>query len=115
MNADGSHDIQKQLSLSGEPLIDDLQGFYTLKSPMSLLEYQARALQLRNYRQEYSDYWNSTGDKDGNTVDAVLMPAAPHAAVVPGKWVHLGMCSPFLNCTEMILIRTSIHGSAQSS
>ncbi|KAI9642404.1 hypothetical protein NHQ30_009208 [Ciborinia camelliae] len=89
MNADGSHHIQKQLALSGEPLIDDLQGFYTLKAPMSLLEYQDRALQVRDYRHEYSDYWNSTGDMDGNMVDAVLMPAAPHSAVIPGKWVHL--------------------------
>ncbi|THV45177.1 hypothetical protein BGAL_0520g00010 [Botrytis galanthina] len=91
MNADGSHHIHKQLALSGEPLINDLQNFYTLKPPMSLLEYQDRALQLRDYRQAYSDYWNSTADADGNVVDAVLMPAAPHAAVIPGKWEHLGM------------------------
>ncbi|KAF7853915.1 hypothetical protein EAF04_010581 [Stromatinia cepivora] len=89
MNADGSHHIQQQLALSGEPLINDLQDFYTLKTPMSLLEYQDRALQLRDYRQAYSDYWNSTADANGNMVDAVLMPAAPHAAVIPGKWVHL--------------------------
>lgn len=93
INADGSHHIHKQLALSGEPLINDLQNFYTLKPPMSLLEYQDRALQLRDYRQAYSDYWNSTEDADGNVVDAVLMPAAPHAAVIPGKWEHLGMCS----------------------
>ncbi|CAD6445955.1 9e052d19-2454-43ac-b681-e7888495d497 [Sclerotinia trifoliorum] len=30
-----------------------------------------------------------TADSNGNMVDAVLMPAAPHAAVIPGKWVHL--------------------------
>ncbi|KAF7959380.1 hypothetical protein EAE96_001000 [Botrytis aclada] len=89
MNADGSHHIQKQLALSGEPLIKELQNFYTLKPPMSLLEYQDRALQVRDYRQAYSDYWNSTADADGNVVDAVLMPAAPHAAVIPGKWEHL--------------------------
>ncbi|TGO25789.1 hypothetical protein BPAE_0072g00090 [Botrytis paeoniae] len=89
MNADGSYHIQKQLALSGEPLIKDLQNFYTLKPPMSLLEYQDRALQLRDYRQAYSDYWNSTADADGNVVGAVLMPAAPHAAIIPGKWEHL--------------------------
>ncbi|KAF7913357.1 uncharacterized protein EAE98_011582 [Botrytis deweyae] len=89
MNADGSHHIHQQLAISGEPLINDLQNFYTLKAPMSLLEYQDRALQLRDYRQVYSDYWNSTADADGNVVDAVLMPAAPHAAVIPGKWEHL--------------------------
>ncbi|QSZ32369.1 hypothetical protein DSL72_001943 [Monilinia vaccinii-corymbosi] len=89
MNADGSHDIQKQLALSGEPLIDDLQSFYQLKAPMSLLAYQDLALQLRDYRQAYADYWNSTADDAGHVVNAVLMPAAPHAAVIPGKWEHL--------------------------
>ncbi|RAL66771.1 hypothetical protein DID88_007554 [Monilinia fructigena] len=65
------------------------ENFYALKAPMSLLEYQGRALQLRDYRQAYADYWNSTGDEYGNVVDAVLMPAAPHAAVIPRMWEHL--------------------------
>ncbi|KAA8570222.1 hypothetical protein EYC84_002538 [Monilinia fructicola] len=89
MNADGSCDIQKQLALSGEPLLHGLDEFHALRAPMSLLEYQHRALQLRDYRQEYADYWNGTRDADGNVVDAVLMPVAPHAAVIPGMWEHL--------------------------
>lgn len=93
MNADGSCDIQKQLALSGEPLLHGLDEFHALRAPMSLLEYQHRALQLRDYRQEYADYWNGTRDADGNVVDAVLMPVAPHAAVIPGMWEHLGMPS----------------------
>ncbi|TGO13701.1 hypothetical protein BTUL_0065g00420 [Botrytis tulipae] len=105
MNADGYHHIHKQLALSGEPLINDLQNFYTLKPPMSLLEYQDRALQLRDYRQAYSDYWNSTADADGNVVDAVLMPAAPHAAVIPGKWEHLAYTEVLnlLNYTALVI------------
>lgn len=90
MYADGHHDIQKQLALSGEPLLDDLKEAYKLKAPISLLEYQDLALQIRDYREAYADYWDSTVGADGKMVDAVLMPAAPHAAVIPGKWVHLG-------------------------
>lgn len=30
-----------------------------------------------------------SGD-DGQEVDAIIMPVAPHAAVIPGRWYHLG-------------------------
>jgi amidase len=89
MYADGHHDIHKQLSLSNEPILDDLKEAYKLREPMSVLEYQDLALQIRGYKEAYADYWDSTGT-DGKMVDAVLMPVAPHAAVIPGKWVHLG-------------------------
>ncbi|PQE05616.1 general amidase protein [Rutstroemia sp. NJR-2017a BBW] len=89
MYADGHHDIQKQLALSGEPILDDLKGAYKLKEPIPVLEYQDLALQIRDYKEAYADYWDSTAGTDGKVVDAVLMPAAPHAAVIPGKWVHL--------------------------
>ena len=29
----------------------------------------------------------------GQVVDAVIMPVAPHAAVIPGKYYHTGMSS----------------------
>ncbi|XXH00561.1 hypothetical protein Hte_006909 [Hypoxylon texense] len=86
--ADGGHDIHTQLDLSGEPLIPDLKETFTLKPPIDLLEYQDLTLQGLDYEAKYSDYWNSTADSDGQTVDAVIMPVAPHAAVVPGKYYH---------------------------
>jgi amidase len=54
---------------------------------MSLLEYQKLTLEGLEYEAAYSDYWNSTAaDEDGQIVDAVIMPAAPHAAVIPEKY-----------------------------
>ena len=55
-----------------------------LKEPMGLLEYQELTLKGKAYCEAYSDYWNSMA------VDAVLMPVAPHAAVIPDKFYHLG-------------------------
>jgi len=85
--ADGGHDIHRQLDLSGEPLIPELKKSFTLKEPMSLLTYQKLTVEGRDYEAAYSDYWNSTADNDG-LVDAVIMPVAPHAAVIPGKFYH---------------------------
>ncbi|KAL8987983.1 MAG: hypothetical protein Q9177_002874 [Variospora cf. flavescens] len=89
LKADGAHDIHKQLDLSGEPLIPPLQGAFLLRDPIPLLEYQDLTLQGRAYNEAYYDYWNSTSNDDvhsGQLVDAVVMPVAPHAAVIPGKF-----------------------------
>ena len=110
--ADGAHDIHQHLNLSGEPLIPDLKQTFELRQPIGLLEYQDLTLQGLAYEREYSDYWNSTADEDGEfcsldrsacltlswlgqEVDAVIMPVAPHAAVIPGKYYHTGQSSPY--------------------
>ncbi|KAL8713136.1 MAG: hypothetical protein Q9220_002657 [cf. Caloplaca sp. 1 TL-2023] len=87
LTADGAHDIHQQLHLSGEPLVPELREMLQLRDPMPLLEYQDLTMIGKAYSQAYSDYWNSTND-DGHLVDAVLMPVAPHAAVIPGKFYH---------------------------
>ncbi|KAI1735431.1 amidase signature domain-containing protein [Xylaria scruposa] len=94
--ADGARDIHDQLNLSGEPLIPDLKEFFKLRDPIGLLEYQDLTQRGLQYEAEYSDYWNSTKEQDGQIVDAVIMPVAPHAAVIPGKYYHLAY-SEFLN------------------
>ncbi|KAL8972513.1 MAG: hypothetical protein Q9197_002738 [Variospora fuerteventurae] len=86
LKADGAHDVHKQLDLSGEPLIPPLQGAFRLRDPIPLLEYQDLTLQGKAYNEAYYDYWNSTSNDDGQLVDAVVMPVAPHAAVIPGKF-----------------------------
>ena len=65
MTADGGYDINKQLDLSGEPLIPQLRKAFTLRDPMSLIEYQALTIEGRNYEQGYSDYWMATAEEDG--------------------------------------------------
>ena len=75
---------------------------------MPLLEYQKLIIEGRNYEAAYCDYWNSTKCDEGMSldnfvlrplnlrqvagqlVDAVIMPVAPHAAVIPGKYYHTG-------------------------
>lgn len=72
---------------------------------MPLLEYQDKTLQGKAYNEAYSDYWNASSNDDGTqsnalgcrvlmlyqgqTVDAILMPVAPHAAVIPRKYYHI--------------------------
>ncbi|KAL8836535.1 MAG: hypothetical protein Q9170_002890 [Blastenia crenularia] len=88
LRADGAHDINQQLDLSGEPLVPPLRGAFQLRDPTPLLEYQRLTVDGKAYNEAYYDYWNSTTKDDGQVVDAVLMPVAPHAAVIPGKFFH---------------------------
>ncbi|CAO1598695.1 hypothetical protein XANCAGTX0491_002455 [Xanthoria calcicola] len=88
LKADGAHDIHQQLDLSGEPLVPPLRDSFQLRDPISLLEYQDLTIQGKTYSAAYNDYWNSTSNDDGQVVDAVVMPVAPHAAVIPGKFYH---------------------------
>ncbi|KAI4241118.1 MAG: hypothetical protein L6R40_004757 [Gallowayella cf. fulva] len=86
--ADGSHDVHRQLDLSGEPLVPQLRNVFQLRDPLPLLEYQDLTLEGKAYNEAYSDYWNSTDNEDGRMVDAFVMPVAPHAAVISGKYYH---------------------------
>ncbi|KAM0492707.1 hypothetical protein ACHAP8_009725 [Fusarium lateritium] len=102
-SADGAHDVYGHLDRSGEPLIPDLEDGFKLKTPAELLKYQDLTLQGLAYEREYSDYWNSTESQDGQIVDAVLMPVAPHAAVIPGKFYH-GAYTDAMNVTNYSVV-----------
>ncbi|KAH6950054.1 amidase signature domain-containing protein [Fusarium avenaceum] len=103
LSADGAHDIHQHLDRSGEPLIPEIKDGFQLKPPTELLKYQDLTLQGLEHERQYSDYWNSTGDSDGQTVDAVLMPVAPHAAVIPGKFYH-GAYTDTMNLTNYSVV-----------
>lgn len=57
----------KNIALSGEPLIEQLRSDFgpVPESPMPLLEYHKHTLELKEYRREYQDYWNSTAESIG--------------------------------------------------
>ncbi|KAI9726211.1 MAG: hypothetical protein M1828_001885 [Chrysothrix sp. TS-e1954] len=88
LKADGAHNIHAQLDLSGEPLIPPLRGGSRLRDAMPVDQYQDLTVEGREYEEKYLDYWNSTNEDNGQLVDAVVMPVAPHAAVIPGKYYH---------------------------
>lgn len=93
LSADGGRDVWKQLNILHEPLIPALEEFRDgPRDPMSVLDYQEYALKRNRYIAEYMEYWNSTVAMTGTgrPVDAIIMPVAPHAAVVPGKYYHYG-------------------------
>ncbi|KAI1452458.1 amidase [Annulohypoxylon moriforme] len=90
IRADGASYVHRDLRLSGEPLIPALNNRgMGLRPPMDLLKFQELTNQGLEYEAHYSDYWNSTAKDDGQIVDAVIMPVAPHAANIPGKLYHI--------------------------
>ncbi|KAI0882064.1 amidase [Annulohypoxylon maeteangense] len=90
IRADGAGHVHRDLKLSGEPLIPALDNRgMNLRPPMDLLKFQDLASQGLDFEAQYSEYWNSTAKDDGQIVDAVIMPVAPHAANIPGKLYHI--------------------------
>jgi amidase len=90
MLCDGLYDIHQQLALSGEPLIPQLAESFKQVPPQDLLDMHRLAVEGLAEEIKFNDYWNSTANDDGQVVDAVIMPCAPSAALVPGKYRHLG-------------------------
>lgn len=90
LQSDGGYDIHKQLDISGEPLIPPLREIFELKPPFSAVKTQELAIEARDSCEAYLDYWNSLTADDGREVDAFIMPVAPHAAVMPGRYLYTG-------------------------
>jgi len=90
LQSDGGCDIHKQLDLSGEPLIPPLREVFKLEPPFSAIRCQELSIQGRDSCEAYSDYWNTMAADDGQEVDAFIMPVAPHAAVMPGRYLYTG-------------------------
>ncbi|KAK0386104.1 hypothetical protein NLU13_5941 [Sarocladium strictum] len=90
LQSDGAHWIHEQLDLSGEPLIYPLRDIFKLRLPMTAIETEDLSIRGRDACEVYSDYWNSMSSGDDQEVDAFIMPVAPHAAVVPGRYLYTG-------------------------
>lgn len=67
----------------------------------SASEIAALNVRKREYQKQYMDYWNSTAELTGTgrPVDGVICPTAPHAAVLPCKYDHVGYSS-FVNLLD---------------
>lgn len=88
LTSDGCYHIHKQLHLSGEPLIPPLLEYLKIRPPISAIATEDLRVQGREACEAYSDYWNSKATDDGQEVDAFIMPVAPHAAVMPGRYFY---------------------------
>lgn len=88
---DGGEDTQYHLSLSGKPRIPQLLTDER-STRKDAIQIAALNVNKREYQKLYMDYWNSTADQTGTgrPVDGVICPIAPHGAVIPGKYGHLG-------------------------
>ncbi|KAK5454293.1 hypothetical protein LTS15_006293 [Exophiala xenobiotica] len=90
LQSDGGHDIHHQLQLSGEPLIPPLRNIFKVEPPFDAIKIQQLSIEGRDFCAAYTDYWNSLAGDDRQEVDAFIMPVAPHAAVMPGRYLYTG-------------------------
>jgi amidase len=65
------------------------------------LEVAALNVKKREYQKLYMEYWNSTAELTGTgrPVDGLICPCAPHAAVIPQRYRHVGYSS-FVNLLD---------------
>lgn len=63
--SDGNVDIHNQLARSGEPLIEITRPLLGKRDPMPIVEFEAKTLEAIDFADRYNQYWNSTGQDDG--------------------------------------------------
>lgn len=91
---DGGKDIFDSFALSGESMSPQIKMSYGDKSGEQYTAAQVAAnnVDLRNFRKEYMDYWNSTVSETGTgqPVDGVICPLAPYPAARPELYKYYG-------------------------
>ncbi|KFX90815.1 hypothetical protein V495_04413 [Pseudogymnoascus sp. VKM F-4514 (FW-929)] len=94
---DGGLDVHQAMGLAGEPLDPAISTIYGSEP---VREFQASEIakvnvQIRDYRKQYSDYWNSTAELTGTgeVVDAFIMPVTPFPAPTPLDYPHYDYCT----------------------
>ncbi|TEY70094.1 hypothetical protein BOTCAL_0111g00120 [Botryotinia calthae] len=99
---DGGKDVHEALALSGEPMIPQIQGHYSILKPqMTGSDIAAVNVEKREYQKEYMDYWNSTASLTGTgrAIDAVITPLAPMPANLTMKFDYIAY-STFVNLLD---------------
>ncbi|EFY94235.2 general amidase GmdA [Metarhizium robertsii ARSEF 23] len=91
LDIDGGDDVWRQLNILHEPVIPQVSERFGNgpKDPVPTLELLDIVLKHKAYVARYLEYWASTVKHTGTgrAVDAVILPVAPHAAVIPGDAV----------------------------
>ncbi|KAH7397255.1 amidase signature domain-containing protein [Pyrenochaeta sp. MPI-SDFR-AT-0127] len=89
---DGGADVRSAFALSGEPMVEQVKFFESLKREFTGSEIAATNVQLRSLKKEYLDYWNSTAAQTstGRPVDALICPLAPWPAARPNRFKYAG-------------------------
>ncbi|KAJ9612646.1 hypothetical protein H2200_004243 [Cladophialophora chaetospira] len=81
---DGGKDIHDSFALSGEDISPQVKSIYGDKAreQFTAAQIAANNVDLRRFRKEYMEYWNSTAQETGNgqPVDGIISPLAPYPA-----------------------------------
>uniref|UniRef100_A0A0D2XPK7 Amidase domain-containing protein n=1 Tax=Fusarium oxysporum (strain Fo5176) TaxID=660025 RepID=A0A0D2XPK7_FUSOF len=102
---DGGEDIRRDVEAGGEPFIPSVERLVNRGKPISVFDYWQLNKRKRELQQAYLEKWNNTLSKKGKTVDAIIMPALPHAAVPHNtvKWVGYTKVWNLLDYTALVI------------
>ncbi|WKT46615.1 hypothetical protein QSH57_011489 [Fusarium oxysporum f. sp. vasinfectum] len=102
---DGGEDIRRDVEAGGEPFIPSVERLVNKGKPISVFDYWQLNKRKRELQQAYLEKWNNTLSKKGKAVDAIIMPALPHAAVPHNtvKWVGYTKVWNLLDYTALVI------------
>jgi len=80
------------IAKSGEPDLLPFGFQEEGKQPLETAQFWDLCSRVRQFQQEYLNYWeqSATRTKSGATVDCIITPIAPSAAVRRNKFVYYG-------------------------
>ncbi|KAL4977968.1 Acetamidase [Aspergillus desertorum] len=92
--ADGSVDVIRDISASGEPAIPNIKDLLNpdIKA-VTMNELWDTHLQKWNYQMEYLEKWREAEEKAGRELDAIIAPITPTAAVRHDQFRYYGYAS----------------------
>ncbi|KAL4902342.1 Acetamidase [Aspergillus multicolor] len=92
--ADGSADVTRDISASGEPAIPNIKDLLNpdIKA-VTMNELWDTHLQKWNYQMEYLEKWREFEERTGSELDAIIAPITPTAAVRHDQFRYYGYAS----------------------
>nr|AAK29061.1 acetamidase [Aspergillus rugulosus] len=92
--ADGSADVMRDISASGEPAIPNIKDLLNPNiKAVTLNELWDTHLRKWNYQMEYLEKWREAEEKAGKELDAIIAPITPTAAVRHDQFRYYGYAS----------------------
>lgn len=92
-SAEGGHHLLSLIEQTGEPLIPWLRSRIKRKQPISLDSWRDLLAQRAELQHDWLAYWKGP---DGEDIDAMICPVAPHPVPPIDKWNTMSYTSSFV-------------------
>ena len=92
-SAEGGEFLRSLIKQTNEPLIPWLQRRLKAKEPANLDKWRDLLARKQQLQKDWLEYWKGP---NGETVDAIICPVAPHPVPPPDRWNTISCTSSFV-------------------